>query len=41
VQIAAAGSVFLAVLSRANFTATGHCVAFLVGVLTPTARPRA
>jgi hypothetical protein len=33
VQIAAAGSVFLAVLSRANFTATGHCVAFLVGVL--------
>jgi hypothetical protein len=39
-QIAAAGSVAIAVLSRANFTATGHCVAFLVGVLVPQQRHR-
>jgi hypothetical protein len=32
---AAAGSVAIAVVSRANFTATGHCIAFLLGVLGP------
>jgi hypothetical protein len=41
VQIGAAGSVAMAVLSRANFTATGHCVAFLVGVLGPQRHPTA
>ncbi|MDT5329050.1 MAG: hypothetical protein QOF31_347 [Mycobacterium sp.] len=35
VQTAAAGSVAVAVVSRANFTATGHCVAFLLGVIGP------
>jgi hypothetical protein len=41
VQIAAAGSIVIAVLSRANFTATGHCIAFLVGVLFPQRIPTA
>jgi hypothetical protein len=41
VQIAATGSVAIAVLSRANFTATGHCVAFLVGILVPQRHPAA
>ncbi|MDT5015852.1 MAG: hypothetical protein QOD39_2012 [Mycobacterium sp.] len=36
-QIVGAGSVVVAVLSRANFTSTGHCVAFLVGALIPSA----
>lgn len=39
VRIAAAGSVAIAVLSRANFTATGHCIALLVGVLVPQRHP--
>lgn len=37
-QLAAATAVAVAVRSRADFTATGHCVAFLVGTLVPARR---